>query len=81
MSVKHSREPLSQEVTTGREGLELEIGTALTNLDPRGRVFVHGEYWEAVTDSPVRQGQQVRVKKIRKLLLEVEPVEEKGGSL
>ncbi len=69
-----------QEVTTGREGLELETGTALTDLDPRGRVFVHGEYWEAVTDSPVRQGQQVRVKKIRKLLLEVEPVEEKGGS-
>jgi membrane-bound serine protease (ClpP class) len=70
-----------QEVTTGREGLELEIGTALTDLNPRGRVFVHGKYWDAVADSTVRQGQQVRVKKIRHLLLEVEPVGETGESV
>ncbi|MEE9219256.1 MAG: nodulation protein NfeD [Acidobacteriota bacterium] len=69
-----------QEVTTGREGLELEIGTALSDLNPRGRVFVHGEYWDAVSRKPIRQGQQVRVRKIERLLLEVEPANDAGES-
>jgi len=43
------------------------IGVALAELSPRGKVFVHGEYWDAVSAtavSPVRviavQGSRLR---------------------
>ena len=40
--------------TTGSVGLVGERGTALTDLDPAGRVFVHGEYWNARTARPIQ---------------------------
>ncbi len=46
---------------TGREGMISEIGTARTDLAPTGKVFVHGELWEAEADGPVREGERVRV--------------------
>jgi len=36
-----------QRVTTGGEGLVGEIGEALSDLNPEGRIFVHGESWSA----------------------------------
>jgi len=59
---------------TGVSGLVAEEGTALTDLDPDGRVFVHGEYWNAHARSPVRKGARVRVAAVTGLLLEVEEV-------
>ena len=35
-------------VETGREGMVGETGAAVTPLAPEGKVFVHGEYWDAV---------------------------------
>jgi len=46
---------------TGKEGMVGEIGTARTDLAPSGRVFVHGELWEAEASEPVRAGEKVRV--------------------
>ncbi len=46
---------------TGREGMIGETGTARTDLAPTGKVFVHGELWEAESDGPVREGERVRV--------------------
>ena len=40
-------------VVTGAEGMLGEIGTAVTPLAPGGKVFVRGEYWDAV--SPMRR--------------------------
>lgn len=31
-------------ITTGMQGLVGEIGSAITNLNPKGRVFARGEY-------------------------------------
>ncbi len=53
---------------TGREGMVGEIGTARTDLDPSGRVFVHGEIWEADAIGPVRAGEKVRVLEVEKTL-------------
>ena len=53
---------------TGREGMVGEIGTARTDLDPSGRVFVHGEIWEADADGPIRAGEKVRVLEVEKTL-------------
>jgi membrane-bound serine protease (ClpP class) len=58
--------------TTGSAGLVGERGTALTDVGPEGRVFVHGEYWNARAARPIRKGAQVRVTHVRDLVLEVE---------
>lgn len=42
----------------------------------RGRVWVHGEAWNARSTAPLSAGQAVRVKAIDGLLLEVDPKEE-----
>ncbi len=60
--------------TTGSTGILAEVGTALTDIDPEGRVFVHGEYWNARAGRSIRQGARVRVTGVRDLILEVEEV-------
>ncbi|MGD8374541.1 MAG: nodulation protein NfeD [Acidobacteriota bacterium] len=59
-------------VETGEEGLVGEIGTAITDLGPAGRVFVHGEYWDAVSSDPLGVGESVRVVGVEGLRLRVE---------
>ena len=59
---------------TGPSGLITEVGTALTDLDPEGKVFVHGEYWNARSGRPIRKGAQVRITGVRDMLLEVEEI-------
>jgi len=46
---------------SGREGMIGETGTARTDLAPEGTVFVHGELWEAVAETPVRAGEKIKV--------------------
>ena len=38
-----------------------ERGVARTALAPRGKVFVHGEIWDAVSEAPVAAGAAVEV--------------------
>ena len=59
---------------SGREGMIGEIGTARTDLSPAGRVFVHGELWEAEADAPVRAGEPVKVVEVRGLTVRVTKV-------
>lgn len=59
-------------VTTGEEGMVGEVGLARTSLDPAGKVFVHGELWDAVAATPIAAGERVRVARVRDLVLEVE---------
>jgi membrane-bound serine protease (ClpP class) len=58
----------ARRVVTGREGMIGEVGTARTDLSPSGKVFVHGELWEAESDQPVRMGERVRVVEVEKSL-------------
>jgi len=58
--------------STGEEGLIGEIGEATADIDPRGKVFVHGEYWDARAAAPIRAGSAVRIVKIVGRQLEVE---------
>ncbi|HYY69555.1 MAG TPA: nodulation protein NfeD [Terriglobales bacterium] len=61
-------------VVTGLQGLIGEVGVARTSLQPQGKVFVHGELWDAVSSVNVAPGERVLVKRIDGLRLEVEPV-------
>lgn len=60
-------------VVTGAQGLLGEIAVAQTALSPQGKVFVHGELWNAVASTQIPIGQLVVVRDIDGLLLRVEP--------
>jgi len=66
-------------VETGKEGMIGETGSALTALAPEGKVFVHGEYWDAVATRPAPAGARVRVTGIDRLKLTVEPLLDQTG--
>ena len=66
-------------VETGSEGMIGQIGAAITELSPAGKVFVHGEYWDAVSLKPAAVGASIRVTAIDKLKLTVEPVPHQEG--
>lgn len=59
-------------VTTGEQGLIGETGIAQTPLTPEGKIFVHGEIWNASASGDVPIGSVVVVKRVDGLRLEVE---------
>ena len=61
-------------MVSGAQGLVGETGVAQTALSPHGKIFVHGELWDAVSSSNVDVGEQVVVRRVDGLLLQVEPL-------
>lgn len=61
---------------TGDKGLVGEVGVAKSRLEPEGKVFVHGELWNAVAPGSIEPGAKVRVVGVDRLLLKVEQVVE-----
>ena len=59
-------------VVTGEQGMIGAIGEARTDIDGEGKVFVQGELWNARAPSHVSLGDQVVVRKVEGLELEVE---------
>ncbi|MFQ6070817.1 MAG: nodulation protein NfeD [Candidatus Aminicenantales bacterium] len=53
---------------TGKEGLVGEVGIAQTDLRPEGKVFVHGELWNARASENIPKGTEVEVKEVLKNL-------------
>jgi membrane-bound serine protease (ClpP class) len=60
---------------TGDKGLIGDIGVSKSRLAPEGKVFVHGELWNAVANGTIEPGAKVRVVGIDHLTLKVEQVE------
>jgi membrane-bound serine protease (ClpP class) len=63
-------------VVTGEQGMIGDFGTASSALTPSGKVFVHGELWDAVASANVEAGQRVIVRRVENLVLGVEPAPE-----
>ncbi len=61
-------------VVTGQQGMIGTVGEARTDIDPEGKVFVLGELWNAHAPARVQMGEQVVVRKVDGLELEVEKV-------
>src|SRR6266700_5426391 len=59
-------------VLTGEQGLIGEIGVAQSPLVPEGKVFVHGELWNAVAATNVDVGRHVVVRKVENMVLHVD---------
>ena len=38
-----------------------ERGHAVTALAPRGRVYVHGEYWDAHAEQTIAEGNEIEI--------------------
>ncbi len=60
---------------TGSEGLIGETGVARTRLDLEGKVFVHGELWNAYSDETIEEGEKIRVLRTDGLKLKVKKLE------
>lgn len=54
--------------STGKEGLIGEVGVAQTDLSPEGKVFVHGEIWQAEATEDLPIGTKVKVVEVLKHL-------------
>jgi membrane-bound serine protease (ClpP class) len=61
-------------VVTGSQGMIGETGIAQTTLSLQGKVFVHGELWDAVSSHDIPIGQLVVVRQVDGLTLHVDPV-------
>ena len=65
---------------TGTKGLVGEIGMVKKALTPEGKVFVHGELWNAKAEKAIDEGAKVRVVNVVNLILEVEPLDEDSSA-
>jgi membrane-bound serine protease (ClpP class) len=65
---------------TGTKGLVGEIGIVKKALTPEGKVFVHGELWNAKAQKEIGENVKVRVANVENLMLEVEPLDENAGA-
>jgi len=70
MAVKSTRgKPI-----TGTEGMIGSIGIAKTDLNPRGQITLQGEIWDAVSQTPIKQGEAAAVLSVEGLTVTVIPV-------
>lgn len=65
---------------TGTKGLVGEIGIVKKALTPEGKVFIHGELWNAKAQEEVDENTKVRVVNVVNLMLEVERLDEPSGA-
>lgn len=69
LALKTKRRPPA----SGVERMVGSVGVARTDLLPHGQVFVQGELWEAVSETPVRKGEDAEVISVEGLTLKVRP--------
>ena len=51
---------------SGAEGMVGELGIADSDVHTQGRVFVHGEYWDAFSVEPIARGERIEVMRMAK---------------
>jgi len=63
-----------EKVATGREGLVGEEGETRSAVHDSGKVFLHGEWWEARSEEPIPEGSRVTVVAVEGMKLKVRKV-------
>lgn len=63
-------------VKIGKEALIGEVGEVIVDISPRGpgKIFVHGEYWNAEGDEEIRKGEKVKVVQVNGLKVKVRKI-------
>lgn len=69
-----------RQVSTGNEGMVGRVAQARGAINQRGKVFVHGELWDAESAVPVSPGEEVRVIAVEGMRLQVEPLRSKESN-
>jgi len=60
---------------TGVQGMVGLVGFARSPLGPKGgKVYIHGEYWNAFSDEAIQEGEEVQVLEVRNLRIKVKRV-------
>lgn len=52
-------------VAVGFEGLLREEGVATTSVERDGKIFIHGEYWDAESEETIGKGDKVKVIEVK----------------
>jgi membrane-bound serine protease (ClpP class) len=60
--------------TTGMEGLIGEVGIATTPIAPEGKISIHGEFWNVISDQNIEKGEKVQVIGVKNLRLKVKRI-------
>ncbi|MCM8808647.1 MAG: nodulation protein NfeD [Candidatus Omnitrophica bacterium] len=64
-----------RKVITGKEGLIGEEGKTITELNPEGMVFVHGEHWKGKSiEGKIEKDKKIKVIDVKGLVLIVEEI-------
>jgi membrane-bound serine protease (ClpP class) len=61
--------------TTGMEGLIGETGIVSVPIAPEGKVSIHGEFWNAISDQKIEAGEKVQAIGVTNLKLKVKKIE------
>jgi len=64
-----------QKPTTGMEGLVGETGIATTSISQEGKVSIHGEFWNVISDQNIERGEKVQVIGVTNLKLKVKKID------
>ncbi len=56
---------------TGIDTLVGKVGVSRTEINSRGTVFVEGEYWQAISQSPIPPGARISIERVQGLTLYV----------
>jgi membrane-bound serine protease (ClpP class) len=51
--------------SVGFEGLLHEEGVAVTDIEGSGKVFIHGEYWDAESEGKISKGDKIKVVEVK----------------
>jgi membrane-bound serine protease (ClpP class) len=70
MAIRSRQRP----VVSGREQLLEAVATAMQDFTHKGRVKVHSEIWQAISETPVHAGQPLKITRIDGLILHVQPM-------
>ncbi len=72
MVIRTQRRP----ITSGQEGMVGKTGEVIEPINGKGRVFVHGEDWQACSDQPIQAGAGIEVVRVMDgLILKVKATE------
>jgi membrane-bound serine protease (ClpP class) len=59
---------------SGSEGMIGLVGVVVSRIAPNGRVFVHGEYWNAYSEEVIEEGEEVETIEIKGLKIKVKKI-------
>ena len=75
--IRSSINAFRKRVVSGREEMIGKTGEIMEDFERHGKIFIHGEAWNAKSDTPMQQGDEAIVTDMNGLILIISPTEEK----